>query len=660
MARSRCSPRQETPSPHTEVPHGSWPRGSWPSGSWPSGSWPRAAALGLTLVTLAVYLATLAPDVVAGDGADLQTAAGSPGIAHPPGYPLYTLLGWTFSHLGDPAAWGVNLMTALCGALAAGALVLVAAELTGSWVAGLVSGAALAFSPLCWEMSLAAEVFSLNNLLAVALLGLGLSLGNDPRVGTLVLLAGTLGLGLSHHHTVVLLVPGLVLLAWPARRLLDLRTLSLSGAACAAGLLPYLYPLLRAQANPGLNWDDPRTLGGLWHLFRRADYGSLSLLPATVRGLFREASPWDQLPVYAETMLGGTNLVVSALAVVGLVWLARRHHRVAWALGLTWVVTGPGFLMYARYPLDDPFWVGIVQRFYVLPQVLVAILAGCGVALVAGRRAVPAGLTLLALVAGLGLSHYARVDRSGDTVARDYVENLLKGVPRGALLLTSGDAPGMLLEYVLYVEGRRTDLVILDQDKLTYDWYVDSKRRRHPDVSLPFRRLDGQTGTLAALVSANYGVRPILLWGFADGSLDGRYRMLPAGLAQRVAEPGEEPAPEVLAAHVETLWEAYQKRSLDRAWPPRGFNHLITSFYGFPFYSVGFEFEKAQRPEEAIASYHRALKVAPHYAPTYRRLGYLEARMGRHQAARDHLSDYLRVEPRAGDRDQVREVLQGL
>ncbi len=619
-----------------------------------------AAALGLALVTLLVYLATLAPDVVAGDGADLQTAAGCPGIAHPPGYPLYTLLGWFFSHLGNSPAWGVNLLTAVCGALAAGVLVLLVAELTGLWVAGLVAGASLAFTPLCWELSVAAEVFSLNNLLAALLLVLALRLGARPQGRTLVLLAAVLGLGLSHHHTVVLLLPGLALLAWPARHLLAPRALGLSAAACAAGLLPYLYPLLRAQANPGLNWDDPRTLGGLWHLFRRADYGSLSLLPATVRGLFREASPWDQLPVYAQTMLGGTNLAVAALALVGLGWLARNNRRAAWALGLTWLLTGPAFLMYARYPLDDPFWVGIVQRFYLLPHVLVSAAAGCAVALAGRRLASPVGLAMLALVAGLGLSNYARVDHSQDTVARDYVENLLAGVPRGSLLLTSGDAPGMLLEYVLYVEGRRTDLVVLDQDKLTYDWYVDSKRRRHPSVTFPFRRLDGQTGTLATLVAANYGVRPILLWDFADRSLDGRYRLLPAGLAQRVAEPGEDPTPEALAAEVEALWEGYQKRTLSRAWPPRSFNRLVTSFYGFPFYSVGYEFERTGRAEEAIGYYLRGLQAAPHYAPTYRRLGLLEARLGRGEAAREHLARYLEVEPWAADREKVQQALQVL
>ncbi len=645
MTRSSRPPRSNASEPGFQS---SPPRATW------------GAALGVGLGVFLVYLRTLAPDVVAGDGADLQTAAGLPGIAHPPGYPLFTLLGWFLSRFSDSPAWSVNLLTAICGAMAVGAVTWVAAELTGLWVAGLLAGVSLGLSPLVWQHSVAAEVFTLNNLLGALLLGLGVRLSRRPDRRTLIWMAGVFGLGLAHHHTVVLLLPGLALLAWPARHLFRGRTLVQVPAALAAGLTPYLYPLLRAQANPGLNWDDPRTLGALWHLFRRADYGSLSLLPESARGLFEEASALAQLPVYLQTMLGGTSLLLGGLAVAGALWLARRDRRALWALLGAWLVSGPAFLMYARYPLEDPFWVGVVQRFYLLPHVSIAILAGCGVALAGPRRVLASGLILTALVAGLGLSHFKEADHSQDLVARDYVENLLAGVPQGALLLTSGDAPGMLLEYVRYVEQRRTDLVVLDQDKLAYSWYVDSKRRENPSVVFPWRRLDGESAVLADLVAANYGTRPILVWDFIDPSLSGRFRLLPAGLAQRVAEPGEDPAPAEVAAWIEPLWDSYQLRALSRSWPRRSFNHLITSFYGFPFYSVGHEFERVGRLEEAAVFYRRAIGAVAHYAPPYRRLGLLEARLGQASAARQSLQGYLQVEPRARDRDQVRRIMEEL
>jgi len=42
----------------------------------------------ITLVALALYLATLAPGLLPADAGEFQIVASTLGIAHPPGYPL--------------------------------------------------------------------------------------------------------------------------------------------------------------------------------------------------------------------------------------------------------------------------------------------------------------------------------------------------------------------------------------------------------------------------------------------------------------------------------------------------------------------------------------------------------------------------------------------
>jgi len=69
---------------------------------------------------LALYAATLAPTVLAGDGGEFQFVPYLLGVAHPTGYPLYTILGWLWSHLlpvGD-VAYRMNLFSAFWAALA--------------------------------------------------------------------------------------------------------------------------------------------------------------------------------------------------------------------------------------------------------------------------------------------------------------------------------------------------------------------------------------------------------------------------------------------------------------------------------------------------------------------------------------------------------------
>ncbi|MEO8286985.1 MAG: DUF2723 domain-containing protein [Chloroflexota bacterium] len=82
---------------------------------------PLLAGLGVSLLSLLLYLVTLSPTVNFIDSGELITVGATAGIAHPPGYPLYTLL--TIVGAALPfvsAAVGVNLVSALSGALAVG------------------------------------------------------------------------------------------------------------------------------------------------------------------------------------------------------------------------------------------------------------------------------------------------------------------------------------------------------------------------------------------------------------------------------------------------------------------------------------------------------------------------------------------------------------
>ena len=74
---------------------------------------------GLFLLTFLLYLSSLAPSVVTlfDDSLEFQLVTYQLGIAHPTGYPLYTLLGklFTFLPVGN-VAFRVNLMSAIFGA----------------------------------------------------------------------------------------------------------------------------------------------------------------------------------------------------------------------------------------------------------------------------------------------------------------------------------------------------------------------------------------------------------------------------------------------------------------------------------------------------------------------------------------------------------------
>jgi hypothetical protein len=81
---------------------------------------PRVLALLPGGLAFVLYLVTCSPTINFTDSGELITVAWTAGIAHPSGYPLYTLIGTAFSHLpfGDNPAWRMNVLSALFAAAA--------------------------------------------------------------------------------------------------------------------------------------------------------------------------------------------------------------------------------------------------------------------------------------------------------------------------------------------------------------------------------------------------------------------------------------------------------------------------------------------------------------------------------------------------------------
>jgi len=130
---------------------------------------------GLFVASLALYLHTMAPSVATlfDDSLEFPLAAHQLAIAHPTGYPLYMLLGkaFTLGPVPNPA-WAVNLLSALCGALAVAWVYRLGREWTRRRWPSLLGAAALAVSPIYWSQAIVAEVYALNALFVVATLWL--------------------------------------------------------------------------------------------------------------------------------------------------------------------------------------------------------------------------------------------------------------------------------------------------------------------------------------------------------------------------------------------------------------------------------------------------------------------------------------------------------
>src|SRR6266481_3108151 len=109
--------------------------------------------IAVTAIAGVLYFLTAARDIVVGDSPELIMAAVTLGVAHAPGYPLFTMLGHLFSLL----PFRVNLLSVVCDALTIGVVYFGAFRLTRSRLAAAVAAVLLVVNPIFWEWSLAAE-----------------------------------------------------------------------------------------------------------------------------------------------------------------------------------------------------------------------------------------------------------------------------------------------------------------------------------------------------------------------------------------------------------------------------------------------------------------------------------------------------------------------
>ena len=104
-------------------------------------------ALGAFAISLFLDVRTLMPDVGTWDTAEFQTVGPVLGIAHPTGFPTYTLLLWLASVVlqpfGDPA-YRANLLSALLVSGAAALVAIAVVQLTRKPAIGLAAGVLLA------------------------------------------------------------------------------------------------------------------------------------------------------------------------------------------------------------------------------------------------------------------------------------------------------------------------------------------------------------------------------------------------------------------------------------------------------------------------------------------------------------------------------------
>ena len=540
-------------------------------------------ATALFVGSFLLYVSTMAPSVAPGDSAEFQFVPYILGIAHPPGYALYILLGKLFTLLPlGSIAYRMNLFTAFCSALTVSLTYLIILQLSlegqtpppargrlggggsdfstegppspnpslpgrGNALLAVQSPAILgatifAVSPNLWQHSTFANAHTLTATLAALSLFLLLAWDRSRDARWLYAFALVCGLSVTHHPLLLISFPAFatfILLvsihpSLPGRgrgrvnprqptgfsRLIGPRKLAIFGLLFLLGLSVYLYYPIRSA--PPFGPQDTNTLGG----FRRL---------VTAQGLRMNLFPfgWREQPqrvLALKTLLGlQYNAPALLLGIAGAIWLALKRRKAFVLLALFFALNS-AFIMNT---IQD------VMKYLHLPFMAYAIWIGCGAmalfSLLERWRIKPQtkalcaiALTLLLLVSPLrmGLLNFSRADLSDYRLSDDFVQ---------ATFDTFQDA---------CTEPSRSkgSVLLCDWDHITPLWYYEFVEGRKPNVQAKFVPA-GTANPWLELVEANLSQGPVYLSGYRRSVAD-RYRLLPVGPFYEVLpEPLFEPPP---------------------------------------------------------------------------------------------------------------------
>lgn len=493
-----------------------------------------AAALAACAI-LALYIRTLAPTTAFWDTSEYIATAHILGIPHPPGNPLFIVLGKAWSILLSPfnlpVAVRINLLAAFTSALASGFLYLVSHRILSElmkyrWCAMVGAAAstllgATAFT--VWNQSNVNEkVYTISVLVIASVTWLMIRWYDSKDIpGSERYLLGAiflLSLGSTNHLMSILPAPALILLVLMAgpRTLLHNSFLIRAIPLMLLGLSFNFVLPVRAALDPVINEGDPTcesVIGAAQAIYSNGMVGCPLLAdnlsrkqyqppPVTERKapfsaqftMYMQYFDWQWSRGLDPSVLPGTKRTIFTLlfGILGLIGLYavfqvdRAIFAYLFALVLTLSV---GLVVYLNFRHGYSLSPEITDRsqhevrerdyFYVVSFMLWGNLAGIGLSWVWYRLAqtLRHGRRYITAAPVLVIAffplflNWSWASRSGDYAARDWAFDLLMSVEPYGILFTNGDNDTFPLWYLQEVEGIRADVTVIVGQYLFTSWY---------------------------------------------------------------------------------------------------------------------------------------------------------------------------------------------
>ena len=440
---------------------------------------------GIFILSGLIYLKTICPTVEFIDSGELAVNCALLGIAHPTGYPLYTLLGKLAVMLfPGEVIFRCNLLSLVITSVSACFLyLLIIKVLPKSYLIKPTAASIslfMAFSPVFWSQGTANEVYCVTLLADLIAILFFVSYINLSK--TKYLLAGFYiwGLSFGSHMSTVFLLPAIIYMIYTTDGFKGLFKTRYYYALffLLIALSAYIYLPIRSSFEPFLNWSNPTGFEGIINHISGWQY--------QVWMFKSPAQMIEGIGYFFKLLYMQFGVIGMILTVIGMIYLSRKRLKIS--LFLIIIVLADIFYS-SNYDIID------IDSYYLLGFAVLSIFTSAGLIYLINKIAVISSVkshqkiikafiifTLIALPLSNLTDNFFEQDKSRKTYAADGVENILASMAEnGIAIIENWDfySPWLYYRYILNI---RPDAVIIDKELLRRSWYLDFLKRYHPDV----------------------------------------------------------------------------------------------------------------------------------------------------------------------------------
>jgi hypothetical protein len=473
-----------------------------------------------SLFVFIIYLTTIAPSVVEIDSGELATVQATLGIAHPTGYPLFTITGYLFSLIpfGFSKIYRLNILAAIWCSLGAGIFVytvkLVLDNISSfeiqrikqvknkknvkgkkpitpskgtpisenlKFLAAVLSGLILVFSQTFWFQSTSVEVYSLHIFLInlIILFLIKAYLFDKTPQGKIIkkrwlVFAVILALGFTNHMTTLLILPGVAYLYFAKNKFNtgSIKTiLFMLLIFFPVLILFYSYLPIRAAQNPHLNWGNPINIENIFRHISGKQY-QVWLFSST-------AAAKKQLGYFIDSLPKEFNISLF-ICLFGLIVSFYTARKFFVFLLITFLFTVAYSINYDIVDIDSYFLLAFITLSFFSAFGIIKIMSF----LDHHKLGVKIPAVLIFLFIGIEFyNNYGEVNQSDDYTFKDYALDVINSTAKNSVIFTyQWDYLVSESYYFRYVEKFRRDVAVVDKELMRRSWYYNQLKTNYPSI----------------------------------------------------------------------------------------------------------------------------------------------------------------------------------